>query len=111
MGIDKPTPEEAAPQEGGAEKERKIWLPRPEGYVEPTQLPKFEVAKVHSGAGTFAPNLGERYSFASEEEARAYIEFAREQNFQGTVQLTRWDTMSERGAGRGEVLEDAIEIK
>jgi len=54
--------------------------------------PNFQVAEVRSGGGTFAPNLGSRYCFATEQEARDYLRQETQDGFVGQAELTKWNT-------------------
>lgn len=87
-------------QMGNEDVSRCMCLPCPEGYTWGRKFPHpfFEVAEVYSGAGTCAPNFGTRYSFSSEDQARAYVDYARGRGFCGVLRLVRWD----RHSGFGE---------
>ena len=83
-------------------------LSRPPGYEKPTEYPVFEVARVHSGKGTFAPNYAERFRFSTEEGMRSYLEQQRREGFRGDVEMTRWDRKNEAGTESGKILEDEV---
>lgn len=77
-------------KEGGVE--IKHYFSEPENYIEPKTYPRYQVANVESGAGTFAPRLGGRkFYFKSREEAEIYIDSQRQQGFRGDAEITIFD--------------------
>jgi len=86
-----PKPDQFSGQEGGGV-ETKDYLSKPENYILPTTYPRYEVANISHGAGTFTEQLaGSRFYFKSEKEANAYIESQRQLGFKGNIEITIWD--------------------
>jgi hypothetical protein len=71
--------------------QRIVHIQYPENYKPVETYPRFEVAEVESGFGTFAPRIGRKYSFDSDVSARSYVAMQRALGFEGHIEVTRMD--------------------